>query len=149
MAARRALTDFLILVADEDRSGSVSSAHQRLIRALVPQRERVVPVRSHFDSHSRASPPVSRRRFFCPDRNQIRLRGFMVGWVAFYRSAPCAITAYTRSQRVPLRSRKRWFRPDSNLRRLAALRVLTICRLRSAFVPGPRSHSRMTFKLMA
>src|ERR1700716_327771 len=148
MAARRALTDFLILVADEDRSGSVSSAHQRLIRALVPQRERVVPVRSHFDSHSRASPPVSRRRFFCPDRNQIRLRGFMIGWVAIYRSAPCAITAYMRSRRVPLRLRKAWFRPNF-LQGRGGFRARTTRMSRSAFVLGPRSHSRMTFKLTA
>ena len=36
-----------------------------------------------------------------------------------------------------------------NLRGLTALRARTIRKSRSAFVPGPSSHSRMTFKLTA
>jgi hypothetical protein len=69
------------------------------------------------------------------------------GWLGgHYRSAPCAITAYMRSQLVPQRSRRRWCRPNSNLRRPGALRARPIRRLRSAFVQEPSSHSRMTFK---
>jgi hypothetical protein len=98
-----------------------------------------------LQSQSR-QPAGSRRRFFRRYRNQRGLRRFMVGWVAIYRSAPCVITAYMRSQLVPQRSRKRWCRPNSNLRRPGALRARAIRRLRSAFVQEPSSHSRMTFK---
>ena len=80
MAIRRALTDFLILIADEERSGSVSSAHQRLIRApnLVPQREGVVPVRSHFDFHGRGSPPEVFSAGSQPNRSA-RVHGWLGG----------------------------------------------------------------------
>src|SRR5712671_6580937 len=47
-----------------------------------------------------------------------------------------------RSQHVPLRSRKPWFRPKF-LQGRGVLRARTIRMSRSAFVPGPRSHSRM------
>src|SRR3984893_177158 len=98
-----------------------------------------------LQSQSR-QPAGSRPRFFRRYRNQRGLRRFMVGWVAIYRSAPCVITAYMRSQLVPQRSRKRWCRPNSNLRRPGALRARAIRRLRSAFVQEPSSHSKMTFK---
>ena len=101
-----------------------------------------------LQSQSR-QPAGSRRRFFRRYHNQRGLRRFIVGWVAIYRSAPCAITAYMRSQLVPQRSRKRWFRPNSNLRRPGTLRARAIRRSRSAFAQEPNLHLRMTFKLAA
>src|SRR5207237_9996035 len=65
----------------------------------------------------------------------------------FIGAHPCAITAYMRSQHVPLMLWKRWFRPDSNLRRFGGLPARIIRKSRSAFVRGPRSHSSMTFQL--